>query len=304
MEIISYKNLRWVNIKGVPAAKDIDWIKQNTNFHPLVIEELLSPTLHPKLDFYEDHLYLVLHFPEFKKEEGEVAAAELDIIASRELLVTIQYADMPAINKLFDTLSKDENLKAKYLGGNAGLLLHKILETKFEFVIKQMDYVVRKVDEVEDKIFKAKRRKLVESISLLQKEVVDIRRTQKPAAIILKALTSRAKELFGKDSSPYFTDLETLHAKVSDIIENQRDTLQTLFATNEALIAHRLNDIMKTLTIFSVILLPLNLIASLWGMNVLGLPFGEHISGFWFVLGIMLFSAAVMLGFFIRKKWL
>src|SRR3989338_7994017 len=136
MEIISYKNLRWVNIKGVPAGEDIGWIK-----------------------------------------------------------------------KIFDTLSKDENLKAKYFGGNAGLLLHKILETKFEFVIKQMDYVVRKVDEVEDKIFKAKRRKLVESISLLQKEVVDIRRTQKPAAIILKALTSRAKELFGKDSGPYFTDL-------------------------------------------------------------------------------------------------
>src|SRR3989344_4360580 len=188
MEIISYKNLRWVNIKGVPADEDIGWIKQNTNFHPLVLEELLSPTLHPKLDFYDDHLYLVLHFPEFKKEEGEVAAAELDIIASRELLVTIQYADMPAINKLFDTLSKDENLKAKYFGGNAGLLLHKILEPKFEFVIKQMDYVVRKVDEVEDKIFKAKRRKLVESISLLQKEVVDIRRTQKPAAIILPIL--------------------------------------------------------------------------------------------------------------------
>lgn len=171
--------------------------------------------------------------------------------------------------------------------------------------LPKLSHIKQNIDRVEQDVFKRKEyAKGVERISLIQRDIIGFQRIIEPQELVLKNLAETSNTFFGKKFTPYFNSLINLYDQVNSLLKTRSKTLSALDTTNQSLLATRTNEIIKLLTIFSVIVFPLTLLAALFGMNTEYLPFvgGQH--DFWIISGIMLAGAIFMLLLFKRKKWL
>lgn len=304
MQTIAHNNIKWLNLKS-PTKESIDNIKENFALHPLVTKELLTLTRHSKINFYDDHFFLVFHFPVYDRKKKLVTPFEIDLIVTKDSLITIQYGGRhEELEKLLQKISNSEEIKKEFMSRGSGFLLYKILEELLDSLFAQLDHIIKKVDFAEKQLFKKQDIKMATELSSLRSEASDFRRTIKLNSTILKILYDKGVDFWGIEIAPYFTELENTNERVFELINNELETLSILHDTNQSLLSNKMNIIMKTLTIFAVIVFPLTLFSSIWGMNVQGMPIAGRPYGFWILLGLMGLTTSIMLLFFKLKKWL
>lgn len=305
MEKIQIQKLTWIDLVD-PDKKDIDHLRKNFNFHPIVLKELLSPTLRPKVEHYDSYLFMVLHFPIYHPQEKATKSMELDFLITKNVLITIRYAKIKPLQEFWAKCQSDKQYL--YFQDSPALLLHCILGELSNFSLRQIDHITKKINDIERRMFKTKKTKeeteLVEKILLIRKDILDFRRTVKPQAMILKSLKARGIEFFGKKIGPYFTDIIGDYMRVWDLLENHKETIESLQEANDSWLSNRTNLVMKILTMFAVVVFPLTLLAAIWGMNTKYLPIVGMAHDFWIVLTIMAVGTLFMLVVFKAKKWL
>jgi magnesium transporter len=305
MEQIKIQNLIWIDLVD-PDKKDIKYLEKTFKFHPFVLKELLSPTLRPKVEDYDGYLFMILHFPIYSPDEKITRSMELDFLLTHDALITIRYDKIQPLQEFWKKCREGKDLPA--LRNSPALLLHCILQELNNFSLRQIDHITKKIDDVEKKIFKIKRTKeekeTVEKITLIRRDILDFRRTIKPQAAILKSLKTRGIEFFGKRMLPYFIDIMGDYSGVWDLLENHKETIESLQEANDSLLSNKTNMVMKILTVFAVIVFPLTLLAAIFGMNTKYLPLVGMEHDFWMILGIMIIGTAIMLVVFKAKKWL
>lgn len=305
MDKIKIQKLTWIDILD-PDKKDIKQLEENFDFHPVVLRELLSPTLRPKVEHYDSYLFMVLHFPIYNAAEKATKSMELDFLITKNALITIRYAKIKPLQEFWQKCQTDNQYL--YFQDSTALLLHCILEELTEFSLRQIDHITKKINSIEKQIFEVKRSKeeaeIVEKITIIRRDILDFRRTIKPQAMILKSLKVRGIEFFGKKLGPYFTDIIGDHMRVWDLLENHKETIESLQEANDSLLSNKTNMVMKILTVFAVIVFPLTLLAAVFGMNTKYLPLVGAKHDFWMVLGIMIIATVFMLIVFKKKKWL
>ena len=183
-----------------------------------------------------------------------------------------------------------------------------MLQELNKFSLRQIDHITRKIDVIEKAVFEESRlkneEKLVEDISVIRRDILDFRRAIKPQDTILESLKIRGTEFFGKLTKPYFSDIIGDHMRVWELLENHKETIESLQEANDSLLSHRTNRIMKLITLFAVIVFPLTLLASLFGMNTRHTPIIGINHDFWIIVGIMIIGTTAMLIVFKKKKWL
>ncbi|MBI4118147.1 MAG: magnesium transporter CorA family protein [Parcubacteria group bacterium] len=305
MRSVFEKNgITWVKITE-PGKGDFKFIKNLFPFHPLVIESIETPTLHPALEKYKDHLFLILHFPIIYRDQSKNKAVEVDFLITKNALVTLTYESHPQLDELFKKFQKDEEWQNELLGDNTGKLVHGIIEWLMKSLLSDLDFLEETVTDIEDRIFDEKHASIIEEISNARRDILDFRRVTAPHQTILKQLLPQvAKEFYGAEMEPYFVDLARNESKIRHLIENHKETIEALHATNESLTSNRVSKIVTLLTIFSTIILPLNFMASLWGMNHEFLPLRDGPYDFWVLLGLMLLIGSTLIFYFRYKKWL
>lgn len=305
MEKIQIQNLNWIDIVD-PDKKDIKYLEETFNFHPIVLKELLSPTLRPKVEHYDGYLFMVLHFPIYNPKEKTTKSMEIDFLIVKDTLISIRYGKIEPLQEFWKKCQTDKQYL--YFQNSPALLLHRMLQELNNFSLRQIDHITKKINDIEDKIFKVKKTKeetrLAEKILIIRRDILDFRRTIKPQAAILKSLKSRGVEFFGRKMEPYFTDIIGDYLRVWDLLENHKETIESLQEANDSWLSNRTNLVMKILTMFAVIVFPLTLLAGIWGMNTKYLPIVGARHDFWIVLGIMLVGTVFMLAVFKAKKWL
>lgn len=305
MQKIKIQNLTWIDIVD-PDKKDIKYLEENFNFHPVVLKELLSPTLRPKVEHYDSYLFMVLHFPIYDPKEKTTKSMEIDFLIVKDTLMSIRYGKIQPLQEFWKKCQTDKQYL--YFQNSPALLLHCMLQELNNFSLRQIDHITKKINDIEDKIFKAKKTKeetkLVEKILIIRRDILDFRRTIKPQAAILKSLKSRGVEFFGRKMEPYFSDIIGDYLRVWDLLENHKETIESLQEANDSWLSNRTNLVMKILTMFAVIVFPLTLLAAIWGMNTKYLPIVGVRHDFWIVVGIMLVGTVFMLAMFKAKKWL
>ena len=305
MQKIQIQNLTWIDIVD-PDKKDIKYLEETFNFHPVVLKELLSPTLRPKVEHYDSYLFMVLHFPIYNPKEKTTKSMEIDFLIVKDTLISIRYGKIQPLQEFWKKCQTDNQYF--YFQNSPALLLHCMLQELNNFSLRQIDHITKKINDIEDKIFKAKKTKeetrLVEKILIIRRDILDFRRTIKPQAAILKSLKSRGVEFFGRKMEPYFTDIIGDHLRIWDLLENHKETIESLQEANDSWLSNRTNLVMKILTMFAVIVFPLTLLAAIWGMNTRYLPIVGARHDFWIVVGIMLVGTIFMLAIFKAKKWL
>ncbi len=278
-------------------------LAERFGWHPLDVEDILSKRQRPKVDDYPEYLFAVLHFPWYDSSVQRLNAAELDIVLGPDYLVTMPNVPLLPVDRLFNRCAEDEEFRSELFAKGSGRLLYEVLDDLFDYCFPILDKIAHKLDKIEDDIHEVRSEELVRDISNVKQEIISYRKIMKPQRPTLRVLERKVERFLPEDLELYFDDIVDASERIWDVLDNYKEVVEALEDTNESVIAHRHNDVLRVLTVFSVILLPLTLIASVFGMNVLYPGEGTH-AAFWVIAAAMAGIGIGLLGFFRWKRWL
>jgi magnesium transporter len=302
VEIVETPGLRWINIER-PRTVDQAWLEERFEFHPLDYEDVFSRNQRPKVDEYDDYLFVVLHFPRYDKTVARLNAAELDLFIGPDYLITLPNEPLQPVEYLFERCRTNEELRDQLFSKGPGYLLYKIVDDCVDASFPMLRKMGNKLERVEEDIFEGNSTEVVRDISNVKQEIINFRKVIRPQRAALRDLERTKQRYIADDLDIYFDDIVDASERIWDMLENYKEVVEALESTNESAISHRVNEILQLLTVFSVLLLPLTLVASIFGMNV-SIP-GERSSGaFWIIIVVMLSILGSMLVYFRRRRWL
>jgi magnesium transporter len=304
VEQIDGPGLRWINIES-PGSLERTWLEEHFEFHALDLEDVLSRNQRPKIDVYDDYLFIVLHLPVFDRVAGRLGTGELDIFVGSDYMVSIPNQPLQPVEYLFERCRAKEELRDQLFSRGSGFLLYRLVDDSFDYCFPMLRKIGNKLDSLEDAIFEERGSEVVRDISNVKQEIINFRKVIRPQRPVLRDL-ERVKQRYlasDVDLELYFDDIIDAHERIWDILENYKEVVEALEETNEAVISHRLNDILRVLTSISVIVLPLTLIASIWGTNV-HVPGEADETAFWILLGAMLVMLLGLVAYFRKRRWL
>jgi magnesium transporter len=302
VEVVEAEGLRWINIER-PRQIDRAWLEEHFDFHPLDYEDVFSRNQRPKVDEYDGYLFVVLHFPVFDKRVNRLNAAELDIFVGPDFLITLPNESLAPLQYVFDRCRTNEDVREDMFNKGAGYLLYKVVDACVDASFPMLRKMGLKLERLEQAIFDEEaNREIVRDLSNAKQEIINFRKIVRPQRVALKDL-ERTKRYVTGELDIYFDDINDASERVWDMLENFKEVIEGLENTNESVLSHRLNDSIRVLTAFSVIMLPLTLIASVLGMNV-GVPGQGSIHAFWITIAVMLSVLTGMILWFRRRGWL
>jgi magnesium transporter len=302
VEVVEYGGLRWFNIER-PGPVDQAWLEEHFEFHQLDYEDVRSRNQRPKIDEYDDYLFIVLHFPVFDSQVGRLNTGELDIFVGPDFLITLPNVPLPPVEYLFERCRSSEQAREELFSKGSGYLLYKVVDSAFDYCFPMLRKMGNKLDRLEEDIFEGRSQEVVRDISNVKQEIINFRKIIRPERPVLRDLERTKQRYMAEDLEVYFDDIIDASERIWDMLENYKEVVEALEDTNESVISHRVNDVLRVLTVISVLLLPLTLIASIFGMNV-RVPGEGSIHAFWIIAGCMVVLLAGSIGYFRRRGWL
>lgn len=299
------KTITWINIYD--AGKDeIEYLRKKYKFKLKHLQKASAKAMAQRtmLENTDDYLFMIMHFPIYAA--NTIVPGEIVFFVNKSVIVTIHDNNISTVNSYFNLLKKDGEEIKKHGISEPSNLLYLLMERLMHSCYSLLDQNSVQIAEMEDIIFDQERqKKAVGNILHLQRNIINTRRIMQNHKNIIKKSIDYFDYKKNKDLREEFKDLLDSSKRFWENLENQKEMVEVLSATNDALLNYHISDIMKTLTLFSVIVFPLTLLAAIFGMNtVKGMPFMETENGFWVIIGIMLFGCLAMLLFFVKKKWL
>ncbi len=301
MNIIKSGKFTWIDFLD-PQRSDITYLQENFNIHPLAIEELMTPTYQPKAVQYENCLFLSVHTPLFDTALRTTFPGELDIILTKDYLITSHKHDIYQIREFFDKLSKSKGSQRTYFAKTPAHLLYHILDILLNSCFPKLHHISENLDYIETQVFSEHEKEMVLEISVVKRDILNFRRTLKPQRSILDSLSQKDHPFIPDDLKIYFQDLIGTNIRIWNILESTKETIEALEDTNNSLLSNKLDMTMKVLTIFSAILLPMSAYSNMLAMSA-NIPFGTSPHAFWIHSGIMFIISLATIFIFKAKKW-
>ena len=302
VEVVDAPGLRWINIER-PRPVDRAWLEERFDFHALDYEDVFSRNQRPKVDEYDDYLFIVLHFPRYDKTVSRLNAAELDLFVGPDFLITLPNEPLQPLEYLFERCRTNEELREEVFSKGPGYLLYKIVDDLVDASFPMLRKIGNKLERIEQDIFEGRSAEVVRDISNAKQEIINFRKVIRPQRVTFRDLERNKQRYIAEDLDIYFDDIVDASERVWDMLENFKEVVEALEGTNESAIAHRSTETVRILTAFSVIFLPLTLIASVWGMNV-HVPGEGNGPAFYAVIAFMVVVLAALLAVFRRRGWL
>ncbi len=296
--------LTWIHLDN-PSLEAAQELADRFGWHPLDVEDVMSKRQRPKVDDYADEGYLfgVLHFPVYDRSIQRLNAAELDVFVGPDYLITLPAVELLPVTRLFERCNGDERFREELFSKGSGRLLYEVLDDLFDYCFPILDKIGHKLDSLEDDVFEGRSEEVVRDISNVKQEIISYRKIIKPERSTLRLLERHVERFLPEELELYFDDIVDAAERIWDILDNYKEVVEALEDTNESVISHRQNDVLRILTVFSVVLLPLTLITGFFGMNV-HFPGYETMWAFWVIFVGMVVSLTGMLVFFRYKRWL
>jgi len=302
MRQIHYKELTWIDFEA-PTPEDIVYLQENFNIHPLAIEEFVTPTFRPKATQYDNCLFLTIHIPLFNVEAKTTYPSEIDIVLTKDHVITSHRDSIFQLTQFFDALERNEGKRMLYMNKTPAHLLYQLLEILIESCFPRLDNITKKIDEIEEHVFNGNERRMVREISLVKRDILNFRRTLMPQRSVLESLIQDKATYIPKELNPYLQDLIGTNVRLWNTLQSSKETIESLEDTNESLLSNKINEKMRIITIFSAVLLPMTLYANVLGINVT-IPFENSDGAFWIHLSVMAFISLATLGLFKLGKWI
>jgi magnesium transporter len=309
LESITNKSLTWVDIQK-PTREKMSVLEQLYPFHELNIEDCLSKIQIPKVDRYEDHIFVILHFPTIDKEKSIPRTTQLAIFAGFDYLVTVQQGELKPLTEMFQICKVNEKQRDSFMGTSSGYLLHSIIDLLVDDLLHVLMKLEGNLDDIEEVVFDEKVA-VAKEISLLRREITTLRRVVIPLKRIILDLSKDIQKFSEEDLTLYFDDVKDHIDKVIEVLEESKETIEIFKDTDFMLSTEKSNKILAVLTILFTLSIPATVVAAIYGMNV-NLPggietgpatfFGPFTSFTLLVIAAIL-PAVIMIWYFKRQGW-
>ncbi len=298
MESLTWGDLTWVDIVP-PTERETEYLAQNYPFHPLDLDDTISRIQRPKIDEYKDYLFFVFHFPIYRKQEQVLTSSQVSVFIGPDYLITLHKGELKPLVKLFRECQLDEESRQEYLGQGSVFLLYRILDRLVDYCLPILDKVGDGIEEVEDHIFSDRQRGTVREISRLRRDVIAFRRIIWPMRAVVGSLEPKVRRFINTDLAVYFGDMVDHLDKIWDGLDEYKEIIEGLSDTYDSLATNRTNEVVRILTIIATVLLPVTVVAAVFGMNI-SLPFMDSEYALLYVFLIMLVIIVGIL-YFLRR---
>lgn len=301
IETIKMGRLKWYYIYQ-PTELDFTFLAERFHFHPLDIEDCKSSNQRPKIDIYDDYYFLILHFPNFDKQNVFIKTKEVKVFWGEDFVITIEKSKWVVGQMFLDFQQLDESDQNPGIG-TSDALLYKILER----LMSESLYPLRKVgldlELINRELFNSRPVRTIERISVTRKNIILINTIFKPQLRLFHKFETGQIAGFADNMEEYWGNILDYYQKVWDMTEDYEDLIEGLSKTFDSMQTNKTNEIIKILTLISSVILPLTFITSLYGMNVF-LPLQENKIAFWLLLLGMVLISLVMVIYFKRRRWM
>jgi magnesium transporter len=301
---IEFKGLVWLDIER-PTANEINMLKENYDFHDLLLEDCMTEHQRSKIDNDDDYSFIVLHLPRYRKNLLRLDSEELDIFIGPDYLVTLHEGELKPLVELTQLCASQEAYREKYMSKGSALLLYEMLKVLLDYCFPMLDKIGQRVADINRFVFYNRSKEMLENISRVKMEVINYRSIMKPLRFVMMTLEKVITRYLPDDMDIYYDDITDRTEKIWDMLENYKEVIEAADGTFASLTNHTINNLMRTFTIIQVTILPMTLVSGLFSMNVLGIPMHAYQNAFWIVFG-MIFIPTTILGImlFIKKnKW-
>lgn len=290
----------WVDL-AAPAEDELRLLSDVFHFHELAVEDARAALHHPKVDDYGAFLHAILHGIDFEESQRRFATHDVDFFLGPALLVTVHDGTSRSIARLRELCPRNGFV----LGEGPGPLMHRILDLMVDNYWPEVEKLERRLENLEKQVFERPRRRLVQDILVLKRDVVELRRVTTPQRDAVARLARREFALIDQALAYRFRDVYDHFVRINDEALTYQDRITSLLDAHLSNVSNRLNEIVKVLTVFATIAGPLTVLTGLYGMNVRlpTFPGGEG-AQFWWVLGLMAGISGLLLFLFRRRRWL
>lgn len=284
-----------------PTEEEFKLLGQFFNFHPLAIEDCVNVRHHPKIDDYDDYLFMIFHAPDLKSEGDRIKTNELDIFLGKNYVVTHHVEAVASVDGMKQKCEKSADL---ILGRGPDFLVHALLDQLMENYEPVVEDLAEEISWAEEEVFFSPDNKILKAIFDLRKDILYIRRIMAPQRDTILQLTKEGLSLVSEKARLYFKDTYDLMFRIMDLIDSYRDLLNGTVDAYLISDNNRLNQAMKGLTLVASIMLPPTFIAGVYGMNFNHMPELGWKYGYALAWILMIATVTVMLLILKKKKWL
>ena len=300
---LTHGRVTWTNIVHA-TPEDVEALHATHPYiHPLHLEDARSSLERPKIDLDDDYLFVVMHFPLWDPVQRLTRASEVDLFVGRGFVITIHDGMLKPLNNLYDQGENDETTRHRLLGRGANHTFYTIVDRLVDYIFPILRRVDANIHAIEESIFTSATRSVIQDIAIVRRDVIALRRILRQQVPIIEDLEAGDHPIIHEDLEEYFGDIADHLRKARDIAEENYDVVVGLAETADILASHRINEVMRILTVISVIMLPLTLLSSIYGMNI-DLPFDNHPDAFIIVSAFMVLITVLMLIYFRKRNWL
>jgi magnesium transporter len=317
----------WLDIQD-PVEVDIALLRSEFGFHPLAVEDAIRSHERPKVDAYEHatlrqpdvlddqkavaqsddgsapgrhaYYFVVFYEAQFEPTDDEVQTEAINLFIGRNFLVTVHYGDTRHVR---ETMMRWK-APGSPMGNTIGALVHAFLDAMVDDYFPVMDKIADRVEDIENSIFDQFNEEAIQSIFRLKKDLLGLRRIVAPERDVLNVLLRRELSIFAVQEVAYLQDVYDHLVRVIDSIDTYRDLLSSALDSYLSLQSNQLNQIVKVLTITSIVLMAASLIASIYGMNFANMPELRWPIGHLWAIFLMIIVTVALVAYFRRRKWL
>ena len=290
----------WIDLEA-PTDEELRLLEDPFAFHPLAIEDCLTPEHQPKIEDFGPYLFLIFRGVDLDPPADRFETIKLAAFLGPNYLITYHRRPMRSVAAVLTKYARDE--KGDLFRG-VDYLLYEILDHMIEFYFPVLERIEHDIEAVEDRIFTADDENTLDAILGLKRRVMEIKRALTPHRELFGRIARNEFEEITPQTVVFYRDLYDSTYRLAEVADSYRDVLSGTLDAHISMISHRLNEVMKVLTIFATIMLPLTFIAGVYGMNFDFMPELHWRYGYFFVWGIMLAVTGGLLLYFRRRRWI
>ncbi|WP_299126355.1 magnesium/cobalt transporter CorA [uncultured Winogradskyella sp.] len=294
-------SVTWINVDGLKYTDQIENIGKQYNLHPLVLEDIVNTTQRPKIDEYEDYLFVVLKMLYYDNDEN-IVIEQVSFVLGKNYVITFQESE----GDVFGTIRERLRLaNGRIRGLKSDYLMYALIDAVVDNYFSIIEILGNKIEDLETELFEGHARENINvEVQQLKREILKVRRAIFPLREIINRIEKGEHPLIYKRTITYYRDIYDHLIQVSENIDIYREMIWSLMDMYMTTISNKMNEVMKVLTIMASIFIPLTFLAGIYGMNFEYIPELKYRYGYFVLLGVMVIIFVGLLFYFKRKKWL
>jgi magnesium transporter len=291
----------WINIDGVHKLDNVEQIGKNLKIHPLVLEDIMHTGQRPKMEDFDDYLFIVIKMLQYDQKENETKTEQVSIILGTNYVISFQEDEGDVFDLIRERIRTDRGRTRKM---GADYLAYTLIDAIVDNYFMVLEKIGERIEDIEDELVKNPTPEVLHTIHSLKRELIYLRKSVWPLREVISRLERWESPLIDKSIDIYLRDVYDHTIQVIDALETFRDMLSGMLDIYLSSVSNRMNEVMKVLTIIATIFIPLTLVVGIYGMNFKYMPELQWPWGYPMVYVVMLAISGVMLVYFRRKRWL